>query len=388
MRDRLTLVACVLTLSAFSRSPVPVASSAAPDLVVHEWGTFTSIAGADGAAVEWTPQAGPQDVPCFVDRFRFNVKGWMPGRIRMETPVVYFYTPRETTVDVSVTFRHGVVTEWFPRAAVTPSSVDATSLHAPGFASSIAWRGVSLAPGAAADFPNDDRPSHYYMARNVDASPLQAHGDRERFLFYRGIGDFEPPLRAVVDPSGPIVVSSSAGDAIGDVILFENRDGAIAFESRHVDGSRATFGPLALDGESFAPLAELKRILVAHGLYEKEATAMVQTWRDSWFEEGARLFYIAPRRMVDEILSLDVTPPPASIARVFVGRIELVTPATKTAVRDALASGDLDTLRKYSRFVEAIADRAPTPGSQAEKARLQAILRPISATWGSAPTCR
>ena len=28
-----------------------------PDLTVHEWGTFTSIAGKDGRAAEWLPLA-------------------------------------------------------------------------------------------------------------------------------------------------------------------------------------------------------------------------------------------------------------------------------------------------------------------------------------------
>ena len=36
---------------------------------------------------------------------------------------------------------------------------------------------------------------------------------------------------------------------------------------------------------------------------------MVETWRDSWFEEGARLIYIMPSRSVDAVL------PTASRAR-------------------------------------------------------------------------
>src|SRR6202521_5095623 len=88
-------------------------------LTVHEWGTFTSIAGADGTAVEWLPQTGPTDLPCFVERNRFNVKGSLWGTVRMETPVLYFYAGRETTVNVRVRFRQGAITEWFPRGVVT-----------------------------------------------------------------------------------------------------------------------------------------------------------------------------------------------------------------------------------------------------------------------------
>src|SRR5881275_912598 len=35
-------------------------------LVVHEWGTFTSIAGKDGVALEWRPLNGSTDLPKFV----------------------------------------------------------------------------------------------------------------------------------------------------------------------------------------------------------------------------------------------------------------------------------------------------------------------------------
>src|SRR5262249_27296266 len=37
-----------------------------PSLTVHEWGTFTSIAGRDGNAVLWRPLAGTADLPSFV----------------------------------------------------------------------------------------------------------------------------------------------------------------------------------------------------------------------------------------------------------------------------------------------------------------------------------
>jgi hypothetical protein len=33
-----------------------------------------------------------------------------------------------------------------------------------------------------------------------------------------------------------------------------------------------------------------------------KAAAMVETWRDSWFEEGTRLFYFLPQVTVDRIL--------------------------------------------------------------------------------------
>src|SRR5207247_3766521 len=71
-------------------------------------------------------------------------------------------------------------------------------------------------------------------------------------------------------------------------------------------------------------LMDLERVLISQGLYEKEARAMIETWRDSWFEEWTRLFYIVPRQAVDSILPLDIQPAPSDVARVFVGRMEII----------------------------------------------------------------
>ena len=130
----------------------------------------------------------------------------------------------------------------------------------------------------------------------------------------------------------------------------------MSYQVEHAVGDRIVLNPPALDGEFVSPQAELEQILIAHGLYPKEAKAMVDTWRDSWFEEGTRLFYIAPRRAIDAILPLDINPVPSSVARVFVGRIELVTAATERAVAAALDKRDIATLAKYGRFLQPIAN--------------------------------
>jgi hypothetical protein len=62
---------------------------------------------------------------------------------------------------------------------------------------------------------------------------------------------------------------------------------------------------------------------MAHGLFPREAKAMVETWRDSWFGEGTRLFYIVSRNAIDSILPLEIDPIPVDVVRVFVGRLEL-----------------------------------------------------------------
>ncbi len=81
---------------------------------------------------------------------------------------------------------------------------------------------------------------------------------------------------------------------------------------------------------------------------------MVETWKDSWFEEGSHLIYIVPRGFIDNILPLTVDPAPGQLVRCFVGRLEIVTPATAIAVKTAIAHNDEEALNKYGRFLEPI----------------------------------
>jgi len=57
---------------------------------------------------------------------------------------------------------------------------------------------------------------------------------------------------------------------------------------------------------------------------------------------------------VNEVLPLSIKPAPAQTVRVFVGRLELVTPATEKEVEKALAEQDTATLKVYGRFLEPI----------------------------------
>ena len=129
MRHRFSSVVILLAASLSISAEAPYIptdfSGSDPDgLVVHEWGTFTSVAAEDGTAVDWVPQRGPRDLPCFVNRVQYNIKGWLPARVRMETPVLYFYSPDEKAVDVRVRFPQGIITEWYrvPRSRPPGSS--------------------------------------------------------------------------------------------------------------------------------------------------------------------------------------------------------------------------------------------------------------------------
>jgi len=382
MRFRLTPVVLLLAGAvAIGAAQVQPPAPLSPPLTVHEWGTFTSIAGEDGQAVKWLPQGGPSDLPCFVVQGGF--KGSLSGTVRMETPVLYFYSPGDITVNVTVGFRQGGITEWYPNARTNQTWTGGA------FDSTIFWGGVKVSPHQPETFPVEPGASHYYKARNTDATPLQVGSQAEKFLFYRGVGQFAPPIAAIVQADGTIVVSTPQNTPIGDVLLFENRRGAMAFDVRKIATGRATLDRPALDDAGVTPQRELARILMAHGLYEKEAQAMVDTWSDSWFEEGARLLYIAPRPMVDAIVPLTVTPTPIDVARVFVGRMELVTPVTRRDVRLALAADDRQMLQTYGRFLKPIADRVLAEVSPLDRELLAGRMKAVAASWEIPPSsCR
>ncbi|HEX2490316.1 MAG TPA: hypothetical protein VHR27_12965, partial [Blastocatellia bacterium] len=274
--------------------------------VAHEWGTFTSVSTSDGKAQLWNPLSGPSELPSFVYRFPEPGKCLKSGRtlalVRMETPVIYFYSDRRTPASVKVDFPKGCITEWYPLAHATWQSIN--------------WNGFVTQPGAKERFRVDHIRSHYYPARETDATPIsigdEQKVEQEKFLFYRGIGFFDLPL-SVRLKDDHVIVRGVAQDEIAQVILFENREGRSGWRIHGALKGEATIARPALDKPVESLLREFEKTLVEQGLYEKEAAAMVKTWRDAWFEEGLRVFYIVPRRATDAILPITIKPQPSDL---------------------------------------------------------------------------
>ena len=342
-----------------------------PNLTTHEWGTFTSIAGNDGHAVEWVPLSGTwpaqtaaasvNDLPAFIEHFGYlGFKAGLRGTVRMETPVIYFYSPRNVDVSVHVSLAKGLITEWYPHASrVTPTgNPPSSSLAKNNIDGAITWDLVHVEPGLAPSFARESTDSHYYAARETSGSPVRVEtpkGDqREKFLFYRGASAFSVPVSAKVMASGNVLVSNLGKEEIPGLVLFERRGERIGYRISSGLQDHVELDPPELNANINSLYGDLEQMLVARGLYWDEAHAMVQTWRSSWFEQGSRLFYLVPASFVDTVLPLTVSPAPAKTVRVFVGRMELVTAATQQEVKAALASQDEPTLNKYSRFLEPI----------------------------------
>ena len=348
----------VLSVSLLPANPKQLPEN---DLTVHEWGTFTSIAGPDGAAMGWLPLTGSTDLPSFVEHFReVAFKGGLRGTVRMETPVLYFYFPRETTVSVNVSFAKGLITEWYPRAnavnpALTPRDFSLFTIKSSG---GIAWSSIHVDPQGSTDFPIDNSGNHYFAARNTSAASLSVETpsgtQREKFLFYRGVSAFSVPIDATIAADSTVHLQNQMSDEIPAAILFERRGAQLGYRTLGPLRDQADYAPVELSASLDSLSSDLEGILISQGLFPDEAHAMLETWKNSWFEEGARLIYIVPRRFVDSVLPLRVTPAPASTIRVFVGRLELVTPATERAVESAFVANDQLTLAKYNRFLEPI----------------------------------
>jgi len=357
-------------------------------LTAHEWGTFTSIAGEKGQAVEWSPLTGSTDLPGFVEHFRnAGFKLGLRGTVRMETPVLYFYDSREETVSVNVRFAKGVITEWYPQASrVEPTAAlyDA-SLNGKRPDGSIAWDAVTVAPGLRADFPADGRDNHYYAARQTASTPVLIKTPRgeqqEKFLFYRGVANFAVPVAVRLTIGGQVLIENRGDEEIPGVILFERRGEKVGFRVGGAVKDRAILEPPALTENMDSLSRELEGLLVSRGLYQDEAHAMVETWRNSWFEEGSRLLYLVPDEFLNAVLPLSIRPAPVQTVRVFVGRLELVTAETERAVERALATNDGVTLVKYGRFLEPILQTMMKKESNPE--RLRRMQEALSSYWSA-----
>jgi len=367
-------VAAIPPSAAAPTRPGPIPSQ----LIMHEWGTFTSFSAANGVPVSFTPNN--TDLPPFVYSPPSDTKAArlsQGGLVSMETPVIYFYTDKETRVSVKVDFPRGWITEWYPYAHQAPTH---TARNDRTGGQSISWD-VKLLPHEPARFPTDRNNSdnHYYHARATDAVPLQAEVhrsdeynegwlrggtilQREKFLFYRGVGSFPPPVTVQALGGGKVRVTNGSGGRVAGLVLVTVQDGKLGFRALgELENGAKMDSPLPnLDG-SRTELGELLvQQLTAAGLYEKEAKAMVKTWDSAWFgEEGSRLLYLVPRTKTDELLPLTMEPKPTDVVRVLVGRHDFLTPEQEAMAEAALkriraAQAELDaasaSLQKLGRF--------------------------------------
>ncbi|MCA9175059.1 MAG: hypothetical protein KDB14_11305 [Planctomycetales bacterium] len=309
----------------------------------------------------------------------------------METPVIYFYTDVPRSVNVRVGFPEGLVTEFYPPVRSQQPKFDSKVAYREGEpvgGGAIDWGQVDLLPPSlfrpalsdaslsdviaetmiARMLPNSSAFPHYAHARNTDSAlvhvrlghqaakaaaavPTESH--LERFLFYRGVGKFRLPYQVRYDQHEEGVWVNDSDEALPPALLIQ-------IEGEH--SRMALLGATAPHSTTSLPeLAEVERDEIAKkvqqlledaDLFPKEAAAMVDTWKDSWFtEEGTRVLYFVPRPLVDQLLPLTIEPAPEKAVRVLVGRLELMSPTMEAKMRD-LVRLNIKARAEHSRHVE------------------------------------
>ncbi|HZZ27612.1 MAG TPA: hypothetical protein VFE46_06350 [Pirellulales bacterium] len=357
-------------------------------LVVHEWGTFTSLQDETGKALGGI-NVDDEPVPPFVhqvmgsyvlgsqhyDLARENNKG-APDRypfvtMRLETPVMYFYPPKSLTkpldLDVHVQFRGGWLTQFYPAAQSDLPQPKTLGEWAKlkldhNTISNLEWNHLQV--GTQGDGPETTEPV-WLAPRNVAAANVTTPaGESERYLFYRGVGNIDSPLSVstvaaqntlTLQPRFAELLEAARAPVIRWLWLVKIDDhGAVAYRAlKPIESSGIGITPKTTVDSTFTPsdfapqnLARLQQemhaALVSEGLFDDEATAMLTTWEHSYFRSGGwRLFFIVPSSWTEHYLPLRVSQP-AEIKRVMMGRIELVSPEQRALLKQ-LANSAIST---------------------------------------------
>jgi hypothetical protein len=420
----LLLVAVLLpgtAAPAGGNSPEPKDAAASPPgdrLIIHEWGTFTSLQDEAGQSVAGV-NTDDEAVPAFVHRISDLVpqpselapvyykgvpRSHRQVRMRLETPVLYFYPPAGTHeplhASVQVGFRGGWLTEYFPAAHVTAPGLKEGNFRfeglTPNTLGTLEWNDLTI--GGNYELPDTKAPV-WLAPRQVRAATVRAPGgEAEKYLFYRGVGNLASPLtvsRSRDDKS--LVIREEIAPSLGlhapllvraMWLVHVREDGTVAFrplgaakltgESGHEIARTPVDFPGAATPSSRTPLYdktgaetliggyakanlarlrdEMRKQLIADGLYVDEAEAMLKTWELAYFKSpGLRLFYVLPQAWTDAVLPLQCSLL-ADVSRTMVGRVELVTPKQRALLKQ-LGAGPVSKINWFYERLNGKSDR-------------------------------
>ena len=369
--------------------------------VAHEWGTFTSVMGSDGTTLSGLSHE-ERDLPSFVYDIRefAALTGASP---KMETPVIYFYSPEPWRVRVDVSFPRGVITQWYPGAtrvnhgtgkrASQEGSLPRIDELKDGY---VRW-GKShellvLGPDADVEPLEVEEGDPWAFTREVHANWLtvcnpnlpKSRGEKidvdsarevERFLFYRGLGDFPLPLAARVfreeltaDSCEVELELSNLNpeEPLRHLFLVRVHDGKAGWTKLPDLTTPVQTGPLTLELSDFSESTDelvgaLTDALARTGLFLDEAYSMARTWQEGYFQdEGLRVLYVLSPELVERELPLSIrgmrepfknsgaTPrnaasEPDSVVRTFVGRTELISPEREAELEQIVQDWALGT---------------------------------------------
>lgn len=347
---------------------------------VHEWGTFTTVHGSNGSQLNGI-YLEEEHLPPFV----YHHSGFSPDavvtdkgiyqpvenvNVKMETPVLYFYSDSKTdmNVNVKVNFPNGAISQWYPQRSggeAGGNGFDTLDFKKP-YNGWISWDATILPPLATDPYsaPEKQVTPTWSAPRNTDANLVRCQKEVEKYLFYRGVGRFSLPLFTMVSSDdNTLYLSNYGSDLIPYIFIYEKKEGMSPniWWTGKLDAGvtlKVTEPESPMSSEAIAAkFIEFQEGLSGAGLYPKEAAAMLETWRTSYFEHnGLRVFWIVPRNYTDELLPLTLSPKPESVERVLVGRSEIMTPNFEKQIAADFASGN-EAKWKNDRYYLAYKER-------------------------------
>jgi len=394
-------------------------------LVIHEWGTFTCLQDEAGRPVAGV-NSDDEPVPDFVHRISELIprptelapvydkgvpRSHRQVRMRLETPIVYFYPPeglrQSLHARVQIGFQGGWLTEYYPTAYVSAPGLLQGNFRFGGLTpktqGTLEWNDLTISP---IDVPGgklpDTKAPVWLAPREVRAATVTTPGgEAEKYLFYRGVGNVASPITVTrtLENDGLIVREDVPWDlglrgplAIRAMWLVHVReDGSVAFRS--LGGARLTgesgrelartpvdfAAPLASTEknapaepatkrrtetliENYSPRnlaalrVQMRSELIADGLFDDEADAMLKTWELAYFKSpGLRLFYLLPQQWTDAVLPLHCSLL-AEVSRTMVGRIELVTPRQRVLLK-GIGAGRISKINWFHEALQGHPDQ-------------------------------
>ena len=372
---------------------------------LHEWGTFTTVSGSDGVLLTGLERE-EAPLPHFAhshlglengnlsrqNGFGKGIRRPVAGvTVKMETPVIYFHSDKAFDAKIRIGFEGGTISQWYPQRSggeilpVPPTREELTAAEkiermridfSKGWKGSIEWKARVLSPAESKEAilfkPGETQ--HWTQPRVPEANVVQVpNGEKEGFLFYRGIGNFDPGLKITVAEDDTLTLSNQTGGAIPFVFVYEKQVGSYTrwktlkngmgagkaaeialkdFTVRKSDPRNPDVADFLGHGFHEEVYRDMVEGLKATGLLESEARAMVETWWTSYFgANGLRVFWVVPEAKTAQILPLEVSPAPDKQVRVIVGRSEVLRPAKEQELLTLSKGADESQTQRWQQLV-------------------------------------
>lgn len=345
------------------------------DFIVHEWGTFSSIVDKNGKQVSGQRLEGgtslPKEVYRLVDKttnrrhsrkidsgysieygkedVAFEGINIQNDTIRMETPVLYFYSEKEIEIQVDVKFPNGSIGEWFPNRQngelISEDYLEFSSgkkepnnskkiLDLKNYTGFISWKAKILEPKNKSTLTINTNATEWIHPRETESNLVQRNNEIEKYIFYRGIANFENPILTKLQSNKKekfLVLKNLTNEKIPFVFVlkndYQNKKKLVYWSGNMTENQNIKLNLNDKEAKEFSEthILEFKKALEQAGLFPKEAEAMMNTWKKSYFEKqfGLTVFYIVPENKLNQLLPINFSVKPDEFKRAFIGRIKI-----------------------------------------------------------------